>query len=99
MPITWENNSSDGRKRPQVRKNKKLCYVNRIAVDPIFPPPNYQNTKKFNVYPDNIMESNKFELIYDERLVAKKLKDILHSHKGFFLNLLHTYFLSSDTAC
>lgn len=45
----------------------------RIAVDPIFPPPYFdewpQNKKQFA--PDNLLENNKFELIFDE-LVDKQ---------------------------
>jgi len=39
-----------------------------LAVDPIFPPPiPWQTSKKFQL-PDNSLEFNKFELIFDERL-------------------------------
>ncbi|CAD8118984.1 unnamed protein product [Paramecium sonneborni] len=45
----------------------------RIAIDPIFPPPYFeewpQNKKLF--IPDNVLENNRFELIFDE-LIEKK---------------------------
>jgi len=42
--------------------------VFRIAVDPIFNPPNYQewNINKKHLVPDNLIENNRFELIFDE---------------------------------
>ena len=47
--------------------------VTRIALDPIFPPP---EESKWPVYKkdsivDNIFENNKFELIFDELLHGK----------------------------
>ena len=37
-------------------------------MDPIFPPPNYVDWKqsKRDIVPDNLVENNKFELIFDE---------------------------------
>ena len=41
----------------------------RVAIDPIFPPPSVEElitmTKKL-MLPDNPIENNKFELIFDE---------------------------------
>lgn len=37
----------------------------KIAVDPIFPPPNYPKSKK-HMIPDFVYTNNKFELIFDE---------------------------------
>ncbi len=42
--------------------------INRIGLDPLFPPPcvgNWPNLKK-HLIPDNILDNNKFELIFDE---------------------------------
>lgn len=43
--------------------------VFRVAVDPIFPPPSFPKSKK-HLVPENIYESNKFELIFDENDAA-----------------------------
>lgn len=43
--------------------NILLYNNNRIALDPIFPPPNFYHPKK--IICDNYLE-NKFELIFDE---------------------------------
>ena len=45
----------------------------RIAVDPIFPPPDLcvWNLHKFTNVPDKIIENNKFELIFDEAEIYK----------------------------
>jgi tubulin polyglutamylase TTLL1 len=45
---------------PQLIEN-----VLKIAVDPIFPPPCWPKSKRHMV-PDNVYESNRFELIFDE---------------------------------
>ena len=41
-----------------------------IAIDPLFPPPatTYWNKNKTTNFPMNILESNKFELIFDEKI-------------------------------
>ena len=47
---------------------KFLLYKNRIAVDPIYPPPEnskWSGGKSFNI-DENLLENNKFELIFDE---------------------------------
>ncbi len=36
----------------------------RIVVDPLYPPPPFYNIKKMPY--DNMIDSNKFELIFDE---------------------------------
>jgi hypothetical protein len=49
-----------------------LC---RIAVDPIFPPPEYPRWGgKFQNLPIQIYEGNKFELIFDEILEGDQLR-------------------------
>jgi hypothetical protein len=45
--------------------------VFRVAVDPLFPPPNsvlnhVKKNPKNRLIPDNLWENNKFELIFDE---------------------------------
>ena len=66
----------------------------RVAVDPIFPPPTFPKSKK-HLVPENIYESNKFELIFDETVAAqlhmlpsnsKTLKFILFTLLIFHLN-------------
>jgi hypothetical protein len=46
----------------------------RIALDPIFPPPELSVLKK-NVFNDFLPE-NKFELIFDEKIDGKELKEL-----------------------
>jgi len=41
-----------------------LTGILRIAIDPIFPPPTFYHNKKLPY--ENILETNKFELIFDE---------------------------------
>lgn len=52
----------------------------RVAIDPIFPPPSVEElitmTKKL-MLPDNPIENNKFELIFDEVEEGKELKSLL----------------------
>lgn len=45
----------------------------RIAIDPIFPPPPFPNSKKNNV-PDSL--ENKFELVWNEKDDAQELKNL-----------------------
>jgi len=51
-------------------------HIFRIAVDPIFPPPTPWPTSKKFYLPENPLETNKFELIFDERREGHKLKKI-----------------------
>ncbi|CAD8122582.1 unnamed protein product [Paramecium sonneborni] len=55
----------------------------RIAVDPIFPPPFFeewpQNKKLF--IPDNVVENNKFELIFDELIEKKNMINLFRDNK------------------
>ena len=54
---------------------KVLSNNHRIAIDPIFPPPElnkWTGGKKENI-PDNIFENNRFELIFDEILDGKEI--------------------------
>lgn len=52
----------------------------KLFVDPIFPPPDIEEivsyTKKLCLN-DNMMENNKFELIFDEAEEGKELKQLL----------------------
>ena len=38
----------------------------RIAIDPLFPPPVNWPAQRKHFAPDNIMENNKFEIIFDD---------------------------------
>lgn len=58
--------------------------VFKIAVDPIFPPPNFPKSRK-HLVPENIYESNKFELIFDEIVDSAKLSHL--PDKGKFVLL------------
>ena len=51
---------------------------NRIAVDPIFPPPEYSKWmpgKKDNI-PENLFKNNCFDLIFDELQEGLELKKL-----------------------
>ncbi len=48
--------------------------MNRIAVDPLFPPPPWPNAKKHTI-PD-CMENNKFELVFNELTDGPELKNL-----------------------
>ena len=45
----------------------------KIAIDPLFPPPNWPTSKRHSM-PDAIYENNRWELIYDELLDGVELK-------------------------
>jgi hypothetical protein len=47
----------------------------RMAVDPLFPPPDFNMAKKNTLH--EIMPINKFELVFDERSEGAKLREIL----------------------
>lgn len=49
----------------------------RIGIDPMFPPPNWPNSKK-HLLPDNMLETNKFELIFDEEESGPYLRNVLN---------------------
>ncbi|CAD8199428.1 unnamed protein product [Paramecium octaurelia] len=55
----------------------------RIAIDPIFPPPYFeewpQNKKLF--IPDNVLENNRFELIFDELIDKKAMFNLYRDGK------------------
>lgn len=52
-------------------------------MDPIFPPPFFeewpQNKKLF--IPDNVLENNKFELIFDENVEKKSMLSLYRDAK------------------
>ena len=45
----------------------------RVALDPIFPPPNFPKAKK-HMIPGDVFEANKFNLIFDEIVDGPELK-------------------------
>lgn len=48
----------------------------RIGLDPLFPPPvNWPGIHKHNA-PDNLIENNKFELIFDEIEEGDQLREL-----------------------
>eukprot|EP01017_Pseudomicrothorax_dubius_P009264 TRINITY_DN13114_c0_g2_i1.p1 TRINITY_DN13114_c0_g2~~TRINITY_DN13114_c0_g2_i1.p1 ORF type:complete len:1000 (+),score=219.17 TRINITY_DN13114_c0_g2_i1:100-3099(+) len=49
----------------------------RIAIDPIFPPPLWSQSKK-HLLPDNVFDNNKFELIFDEEESGPYLRNLLN---------------------
>lgn len=50
----------------------------RIAIDPIFPPPAWPHSKRHTI-PDNFLDNNKFELIFDEEESGPYLRTILNT--------------------
>ena len=57
--------------------------VFRIAIDPLFPPPNWSRHKK-NQIPDNPLEGNKFELFFDELSEGEIFEPLLKNKKCTF---------------
>ncbi len=58
-------------------------------MDPIFPPPiHWPNTKK-HMAPDNVLENNKFELIFDEIVDGPPLKLLYHNSNNCKLILIN----------
>lgn len=71
--IFIKTNSINDRECCQVRSLYcLLLYIYRIAVDPLFPPPPWPNAKK-HMIPECI-ESNRFELIFNELTDGAELK-------------------------
>jgi hypothetical protein len=53
-----------------------------LVVDPVFPPPLVEelvNLSKKLLLPDNLIETNKFELIFDEVEEGRELRSLLSS--------------------
>ena len=66
--------------------------VLRIAVDPIFPPPNSSKINtKHKVIPEAIMENNKFELIFDEERDTKQLQNIMKNADQLIIEIDEEY--------
>ena len=53
----------------------------RISIDPVFPPPIWPASKK-HLLPDNLLENNKFELIFDEIEDGLALKNLLQENNN-----------------
>ena len=56
----------------------KYQHLRRIAVDPIFPPPELSkwNLNKSIYLPEKMLENNKFELIFDEIVDGNFLEEL-----------------------
>jgi hypothetical protein len=55
----------------------------RLAVDPFYPPPNIHNCKIRKIYiPNNVVESNNYELIFDEEQDKERLNKVFSSSKS-----------------
>lgn len=54
---------------------------NRLTIDPMFPPPHTDNPSKKQALPDNPLENNKFELVFDETEEGHILKSTLESRQ------------------
>lgn len=49
----------------------------RLAVDPLFPPPDFNMAKKNTL--NEILPINKFELVFDENVDGASLRDLLRN--------------------
>ncbi|KAL4491452.1 hypothetical protein ABPG72_008108 [Tetrahymena utriculariae] len=49
--------------------------VLKIAIDPIFPPPNFPKSKK-HLIPEQIYENNKFELLFDSEVDGERIRKL-----------------------
>ena len=49
----------------------------KIGLDTIFPPPNEWPSGKKNWIPDNLLEKNKYELIFDEEVDGEEVQQVL----------------------
>lgn len=74
MSAPQQNDPVYGRKCFQVTGD-----ILRVAVDPIFPPPGqaYLLNLPRTFVPDNILEVNRFQLVFDQVQEGKELKSIL----------------------
>lgn len=55
----------------------------RIAIDPLFPSPSVWPNKIKHMAPDNILENNRFELIFDEVLDGPELMKLYKGTKNY----------------
>lgn len=55
--------------------------MRRLTIDQMFPPPAWQLSKKLTL-PENLLENNKFELVFDEVEDGPALRTILQPDKG-----------------
>lgn len=64
----------------------------RIAVDPVFPPPNSSkiNTKHKTI-PENVLENNKFELIFDEERDRPALSTLMQNADQLIIEIDEEY--------
>ena len=53
----------------------------RLTIDPMFPPFHWPSSKK-NQIPDNFLQNNKFELVFDEKEDGPALKTILQAENA-----------------
>jgi len=53
----------------------------RLTIDQMYPPPAWQMNKKLSL-PENLLENNKFELVFDEVEDGPALRNILSADKG-----------------
>jgi len=66
--------------------------VIRVAVDPIFPPPNSSkiNTKHKTI-PQEVLENNKFELIFDEERDRPALSTLMQNADQLIIEIDEEY--------
>jgi len=58
-----------------------LIFLNRLTIDPVFPPPGLVTNKRQQILWENVIENNKFELIFDEIEDAPGLQSIFDIYK------------------
>jgi tubulin monoglycylase TTLL3/8 len=49
----------------------------RVAIDPVFPPPYSESAKTTKYSPGNVMEQNKFTLVYDSLVAGCKEEEVV----------------------
>jgi hypothetical protein len=61
---------------------RTLTPIYRIAIDPLFPPPDLTASNKKTVLPENYVLENKFEIILDEKVQGKHLDSLYEKKKS-----------------
>jgi tubulin monoglycylase TTLL3/8 len=59
----------------------------RLAVDPLFPPPDFNMAKKNTLH--EILPINKFELVFDEKVDGEELRELLKKAEEMKCKLLN----------
>ncbi len=60
----------------------------RIAVDPLFPPPENFAWKKSSMLVSDFCQENKFELVFDERVDGPQLSELMKEKEKIISKLI-----------